>query len=160
MYVNARAIIERDVSNRLEILLQTRNKPNELQQLELPGGQVEEFESLVQALRREVQEETGLVITHVEGLDTIVVADGLKSKVECIRPFAVYQTLNGPVDSMGVYFRCQAEGHLLLEGDGTKAPRWVPVQQLRMWLESDPEAFGWVDRAGIQFYLRTVRNGR
>jgi 8-oxo-dGTP pyrophosphatase MutT (NUDIX family) len=156
MYVNARAIIEREFSDRQEILLQTRNKPNELQQLELPGGQVDEFESLVQALRREVQEETGLVITHIEGLDTLVVDEGLRSQVECIRPFAVYQTLNGPVDSMGVYFRCQAKGRLLSEGDGTKAPHWVSVQQLRMLLESYPEAFGWVDRAGIQFYLGTV----
>lgn len=39
IYVNARAIIYRVINNQYEILVQTRNKPNEPNYLELPGGQ-------------------------------------------------------------------------------------------------------------------------
>jgi 8-oxo-dGTP pyrophosphatase MutT (NUDIX family) len=69
MYVNARAIIEKEADGESMIVVQIRNKPHEGGKwLELPGGRVEEFESLVSALRREVMEEAGLEITHVEGL--------------------------------------------------------------------------------------------
>ncbi|MFC6227934.1 NUDIX domain-containing protein [Paenibacillus allorhizosphaerae] len=47
-------MVERE--RKTEIIIQTRNKPNEPKQLELPGGQVEKFESLLDTLRREVKE--------------------------------------------------------------------------------------------------------
>lgn len=154
MYVNARAIIERQTAAGREILVQRRNKPNEQRTLELPGGQVEEFESLLQTLRREVAEETGLTVTHVEGLNTLVETEDHGSRVECITPFAVYQTVRGPVDSMGVYFRCQAQGTLLPQGDGTSGPRWIPVSRLKELIETDSSQFSWVDRAGLVLYLK------
>lgn len=153
MYVNARAIIERTGLDSVEILLQTRDKPGERQHLELPGGQVEPYESLVDALRREVLEETGLAVDQIEGQHTRVVAVGEQATVECLRPFAAYQTLEGPVDSMGVYFRCAASGRLVSQGDGSKAAQWVSPAQLRSWMDADIEHFSWVDRAALQFYL-------
>ena len=50
MFVNARAIIERETCAGTEIVVQVRNKPQEGGKwIELPGGRVEEFESLVGA---------------------------------------------------------------------------------------------------------------
>lgn len=100
MYVNARALIERRTPHGPEIVVQTRNKPGEAPRVELPGGQVEEFESLIAALRREVREETGLTVTAIEGLETLMEIEHNGDLVECVRPFAVYQTLKGPVDSI------------------------------------------------------------
>lgn len=153
MYVNARAIIERTGPDGVEILLQTRDKPGERQQLELPGGQVEAYESLLDALRREVLEETGLTVDRIEGQDTRLVSAGEQASVECLRPLAAYQTLEGPVDSMGVYFRCSAQGSLVSRGDGSRAAQWVSRAQLRSWMDADVERFSWVDRAGLRFYL-------
>lgn len=155
MYVNARAIIERPGRAGLEILLQTRDKSGQRPQLELPGGQVEPLESLIDALRREVREETGLDLLEIEGDDLRLIAAGEQARVECVRPFAAYQTLAGPVASMGLYFRCSAVGQLQPRGDNAKNPQWLDIAEVRTRLSADQEQFSWVDRAGLLFYLQT-----
>jgi 8-oxo-dGTP diphosphatase len=157
MHVNARAIIERKGSAGTEIVLQVRNKPVEGHTwIELPGGRVEEFESLLAALRREVREETGLEITEIHGEAHRLVAQTETTEVECIQPFVAYQTLSGPVDSMGVFFRCQVQGELLSRGDDAEGARWVPVIQAAAWLSKKPDDFSWIDRAVLRYYLQRV----
>jgi ADP-ribose pyrophosphatase YjhB (NUDIX family) len=160
MHVNARALIERVKDGQVELLIQIRDKPYEGSAWpELPGGRVEEFESLVNALRREVREETGLELIRIEGLETRIETNAADSNVECLQPFAAYQTLHGPVDSMGIYFRCQAEGQLLETGDETTGPRWISVTEIAQLLNNAPEQFSFVDRAGLAFYVKTVSRG-
>nr|WP_231575432.1 NUDIX hydrolase [Paenibacillus sp. FSL P4-0081] len=79
---------------------------------ELPGGRIGPFESLIQALIREVKEETGLDVYEIEGNETRIDTLGINPEfdVECLQPFAAYQTVKGPVDSIGYYFRCKAKG--------------------------------------------------
>ena len=157
MYVNARALIERIENGQLQLLIQVRNKPYEGRaRFEVPGGRVEEFESLIGALRREVREETGLELLHIEGLESRVETNGVDADVECLQPLAAYQTLRGPVDSVGIYFRCRAGGALLEAGDETDRPRWMPVSEISRLLHEDPEQFSFVDRAGLVFFLRNL----
>ncbi|WP_051620603.1 NUDIX hydrolase [Paenibacillus sp. UNC451MF] len=139
-FVNARAIVEREREGKTEIIIQTRNKPNEPKQLELPGGRVEQFESLLTALRREVKEETGLNVTSIEGEDTRIDTNWINPNivVECVRPFTAYQTIKGGIDSVGYYFICRVEGELLKEGDQTKNPRWVSVDEVVERMHNDP----------------------
>jgi 8-oxo-dGTP pyrophosphatase MutT (NUDIX family) len=155
-FVNARAIIERQTDAGVEIILQVRAKPNERPSLELPGGRLELYEPILDALRREVLEETGLTVTHIEGEETRIDTDGINpnSTVECVKPFCVYQTVKGAIDSTGAYFRCRAEGELLERGDGSEHIRWVSVQTVRQMMDSDPLQFMNVDRAGLIYYLK------
>ncbi|MCQ6562983.1 NUDIX domain-containing protein [Paenibacillus mendelii] len=154
--VNSRAIIERNSKGTTEIIVQTRNKPGGPQRIELPGGRIEPYESFVHALIREVKEETGLDVIEIEGLDTRIDTVGIdpEFEVECIRPFGAYQTTKGSIDSVGLYFRCKAEGELLEIGDETKDIRWVSVEEVRRLMNEDPLQFSAVDRAGILFYIK------
>ncbi|QTD42072.1 NUDIX hydrolase [Sporosarcina sp. Te-1] len=154
IYVNVRAIIVKEtLTGEEEVLIQRRVKEEETgKPFELPGGRLEKYESLLDCLNRELKEETGLDIERIlDPLDKVetVAKDGFK--VECMRPFAVYQTIDGPVDSMGVYFRCKAKGCLLEKGDDTAMIGWVNLERLQSLLEQDE--FSGVDKAGIEFYL-------
>jgi len=153
IYVNVRAIIVKETPSGEEVLIQRRVKDQEKRRpFELPGGRIEQFESLLDCLKRELKEETGLDIEDIlDPIDLVetVAKDGFR--VECMRPFAVYQTINGPVDSMGVYFRCKAKGCLLEKGDETDMIGWVSLERLRSLVEQDE--FSGVDKAGVEFYL-------
>lgn len=93
----------------------------------------------------------------IDGTETLVNAIIERMEVECVRPFAVYQTVKGPVDSMGVYFLCQAEGNLLNVGHDTVNPQWVPVEKIISWMEEDESKISWIDRAGLLYYLAQNR---
>ena len=138
IFVNARAILWREGKNGIEYVVQMRDRPGQRQSLEFPGGTVEAHESLLTALRREVREETGLEVEEIEG--RAVKHSGMESTVECLEPFAVYQTTQG-FNGMGVYFRCRAKGVLLTKGDGTRAIRWMPEAELAIRFADNPDQF-------------------
>ncbi|PYI55791.1 NUDIX domain-containing protein [Paenibacillus flagellatus] len=155
-YVNARAFIERETNGAVEIVVQTRSKPGEPERLELPGGRLEPFEPILDGLRREVYEETGLTVDRIRGQETRVDTKGMNPafEVECMRPFCAYQTISGPVDSVGMYFLCTATGELSGSGDDTTNVHWESVEDVRRRMAENPLQFSDVDRAGILFYLK------
>ncbi len=156
IYVNARAIIECEGARGPEVLVQKRTKPGQ-EYYEFPGGQVETYESFFAALKREIKEETGLDLLKAEGQDQAAISDqDSVFQVECFRPYLVYQTLQGPVDSMGVYFKCRAQGELLASGDDAKDARWVDLEELKEMLEQDG-VFSGVDKGAARFYINRAR---
>jgi [ribosomal protein S5]-alanine N-acetyltransferase len=155
MYVNARAVVEREGAGGREILLQVRGQPGGgAGLLELPGGRLEEREPILEALVREVREETGLGVTAVLDEPGRVVRSGKVLTVEALRPSFVYQTVAGPFDSLGFFFRCRAEGALADRGDGAHGHRWVRLPEVERALADDPAAFDAITQAALAFYLR------
>jgi len=73
-----------------------------------------------------------------------------------MKPFAAFQTVKGPIDSLGYYFRCKAIGQLLESGDQTSGIRWIKIKDLKELLESNPLQFSDVDRAGMQYYMNQL----
>ena len=158
IFVNARAIIYRIINNKYEVLIQTRNKPNEPMFYELPGEQINEYESIINALAREVKEETGLEIDYIDNLDSkIIIENGVNDfTVECIKPYAVYQTLKGPVDSFGVYFKCMTKGDILKKGDMTLNPHWISIKDLEIMIDKK-KVFSPIDKAVIKMYISELK---
>jgi len=149
IFVNSRAIVERDVNSKKEIIVQWRNKRSE-ECWEFPGGQIEPYESLYDAVRREVKEETGLTVTAIKGEGEYFKENG----VECLKPFSVYQTLEDYhyVDSVGFHFICQVDGEPFAEGDDTKAIKWIGLDELKRIL--DEETFSNIDKVAAMMYLK------
>jgi len=81
-FVNSRAIIERFNNEDIEIVIQRRAKQDSSLKFELPGGRIDLFESLTQALIREVKEETGLDVFEIEGNETRVDTIGINPEFE------------------------------------------------------------------------------
>lgn len=155
MYVNVRALIERDGINGKEIVIQKRIKPNESGiSFELPGGQLKEYESIKDCLIREVMEETGLSVDKILGIEKELEVNRETTSVEVLKPFSVYQTLEGPVDSLGIYFRCTGEGTLLKEGDQTSDAQWINVIKLMEDMKKSNIKLNWVDEAGLLYYFK------
>lgn len=153
-YVNARAIIEREGRGGHEVLLQIRNKPGEAKKLEFPGGRLEAFESIPDALRREICEETGLTVTRFLSPLHETRGSAPEGDAECLHPSFVYQTLRGPVDSIGFFFRVQAEGKLTGQGDQAERHEWISLHDLRQRFEQRPDDFNWLTRGALTHDLR------
>ena len=151
MFVNARAVLWREGVDGIEYLVQTRDRPGQRRSLEFPGGTVETNEPLHEALRREVREETGLEVIEIEG--KAVLHEGESRTVECVEPFAAYQMTNG-FNSVGVYFRCRAEGELLTEGDGSRDIRWMSTAELSKCFAEDPNQFHEITAAVLSLMQR------
>ena len=151
IYVNARAIIEKTTNGQTKVIVQWRNKIGE-GCYEFPGGQLEEYESFYDALKREVKEETGLDIVQATGQDSCFQIDG-NMVCECFKPYSVYQTLEGGVDSTGAHFICQATGELLSEGDDSKDIKWITLDELKE-LVKEAGKFNPVDRVAAVLYLK------
>ncbi|MCT1902930.1 NUDIX hydrolase [Oceanobacillus sojae] len=157
IYTNVRAFIIRETEQGEEVLVQRRIRSDEQRTpIELPGGRLEEFETLLDCLAREIKEETGLELEKVvDPTDRVETVTNEGFKVECMAPFAVYQTIEGPVDSFGIYFKCKAAGKLLEKGDHTDNIKWITRNKLAILLKEDKLSF--VDKAGVQFFLNQKR---
>ncbi|PYE49440.1 NUDIX domain-containing protein [Deinococcus yavapaiensis] len=153
MYINARALVESEPPHAPALLLQRRDEDGVPSRLETPGGCIEPFEGILDALRREVREETGLHVTKILDDPRPLLVAGDDGTAECLQPYFAYQTLHGPVDSLGYYFRCHASGTLLERGDDSKDLRWVELSELQRLLDEQPTLFSWIDRAALTYYL-------
>lgn len=152
IHVNVRGLVVREIDNERQLIIQLRKREGEPEVYELPGGRVNEYEKIVDGLRREIMEETGLQVKMVHGEQDSIIATGSVFSVECIKPYASYQTIEGPVDSFGVYFICEVEGTLLATGDDTADIHWASRREIQELI--DVHKFSEIDLPAVLLFLR------
>ena len=157
IHVNVRGIITREHNNRKEIVVQLRKREGNPDCFELPGGRIEEYESVTEALRREILEETGLYVTSIKNELEQVFSKSETSlfEVQCIKPYAAYQTLFGPIDSFGLYFLCTAEGDFLEVGDDTEKAHWATIPEIRNYIKYNK--FSDIDKPAMLMFLSELK---
>ena len=137
------AIIRRSINNEPHILIQTRNKANDCGTnglLEIPAGKVREYENLYSALRREVREETGLIVTRIEGEDKAF-RSSFEHTTICAQPFCINQNLSGAYSIILSVFLCEADGEPLTETDETCNIHWMKEAELIDFVKNHSERF-------------------
>lgn len=152
IHVNVRGLLVREVEGEKQLIIQLRKKNGEPEVYELPGGRINEYERIIDGLKREILEETGLKIKAICGEEKAVEAAGVSFKAECIKPFSAYQTLEGPVDSFGIHFVCEVEGESLASGDATEDIHWASKEELQKLIDS--HKFLGVDMPAVMMLLR------
>lgn len=152
IHVNARGLLIREVENERQLIIQLRKREGEPEVYELPGGRINEYEKIVDGLKREILEETGLKVKSIRGEESAILTTGDSFSMECLKPFSVYQTLEGPVDSFGVHFICEVEGELLTTGDDTADIHWATKKEVQKLIET--HKFSEIDLPAVLMFLR------
>ena len=138
------AIIRRSINNKPHILIQTRNKANDQGTnglLEIPAGKVREYENLYSALRREVLEETSLLLTKIQGEELSFSSCINKNQTICAQPFCINQNLSGAYSIILSVFLCEADGEPLTATDETCNIHWMKEVELKNLVKNHPERF-------------------
>ncbi|MBR4082675.1 MAG: NUDIX domain-containing protein [Lachnospiraceae bacterium] len=152
IHVNVRGLLVREVGDEKQLIIQLRKKNGEPEVYELPGGRINEYERIVDGLKREVLEETGLTVKAIRGEQGAILTNGDSFTMECIKPFCAYQTLEGPFDSFGIHFICEVEGEVLTEGDNTADIHWASKEEIQNLIDS--HKFLEVDLPAVLMFLR------
>jgi 8-oxo-dGTP pyrophosphatase MutT (NUDIX family) len=104
------AIILKNTDGAEHVLLQDRLRPGipaEHGLWEVPAGKIRAFESIFDALRREIKEETGLIVTEILGENEAVLYSGSDYEVINFTPFSCAQNLKGSYPIMVFVFLCR-----------------------------------------------------
>ncbi len=144
------ALIYRDRQNEREFLVQTRWKPERdpiySGTLEFPAGVLDiPYESVFDALSREIKEETGLTLKSVIQNDkTRILSTGRGDAIIGFRPFCCVQQLELGKPWVGFIFLCEVEdGKPVPQESEVRDIRWMPEKDLKeIFLHRKQELFG------------------
>lgn len=151
------AILEKTEGGVRYVFLQTRWKPVSSSTysglLEIPAGGIDGYENVVEALKREVREETGLEVVRLNGETGQVEENIPGSKAMIFRPFVCQQMLSSDkgLPWVGFVFRCEVTGVIKINTDEAKDPRWVTIGELKKLLEK-PSIFFPLQYPVLKYY--------
>ena len=148
-----RAVVYR-ASDRGRILLQRRDKPAEAAQgrLELPGGKWRAGESVDEAVKREVQEETGVTVrTFVSPVDRKQLEKHVSFGVA--QPSMVVTGLEGAYPAAHFLVECIGEGNPRPLAGATVEPAWWELSAVRTHLADEPHDFVRYARVALAVYF-------
>jgi 8-oxo-dGTP pyrophosphatase MutT (NUDIX family) len=157
------AIIEKIVDGERYVFVQTRWKPNAsptyLGVIEIPAGGIDGYENVYTAVKREVEEETGLKIVRFIDDYCSPIAESRKNDTSiAFRPFICQQSLatNGGLPWVGFVFRCEVEGAIQMQSSEAKDPVWMSIPELSELVDNHPEKVFSLQLATLRYYLQNI----
>jgi len=153
------AIIERDQEGTTEVLVQTRwqpeNDPIYSGTLEIPAGWIEEYENVYDALKREILEETGLVVTRIKpNVSTIEHKTDKHDSSFAFVPFCCQQQLKNGKPWIGFVFLCEVEDtQPVAQKEEVKDIRWIAKEELRKIFTETPEKIFTLQLGVLDYYF-------
>lgn len=155
-------LVERIVKGEMCLLMQVRDKPNAPEEsglLEFPGGKIREGESVVDTIRRELMEETGLTLSSIEGVDVGERVLVPHYDVIAFQPFLVTQNTHSHYAVIHMCFRCTAKGEPFVSSNESRDICWMPIDKLKKQLEEVPKSIYPMDRLVLQRYFKIMQLG-
>lgn len=153
----AGGIIEKHENGIDYILIQERFKDNAESEnglIEIPAGKVREFENIYECLKREICEETGLIVYEIEGECDSIIYEANGYKVLNYTPFTSAQNIRGHYSIMVQTFICKAKGELLSTTNETKNIRWISLTELKELLEKNEKGFYPMHVIALKKYIK------
>jgi len=153
------AIIERNHHGVTQVLIQTRWKPQSdpiySGTLEIPAGWIDEYENVYDALRREVLEETGLVIKKIKSDSQTNLHSTMKNDASfAFRPFCCQQQVKGGKPWIGFVFLCEVEdGDPVPQESEVKDIRWMDKDEFKKMFTEHPELIFTLQLGALEYYF-------
>lgn len=138
------------INDKGEIFLQKRFKPKAspayLNVWEIPAGGVDNGEDVVTAIKREVFEESGLIVELVDPKINVHLdnSNGKNDKVQVFEPYLCQQMLETDhgLGWVGFVFICKVVGGTVkMNMEEAKDPTWMDLKILKDTLDAHPEEF-------------------
>jgi len=109
--------------------------------LEIPACGEDLYENVLDAIKREVFEETGLEI--IKFIDTDIpdpIENNHGDLSIAFRPYLCQQVLKttGGLSWIGYVFRCEVKGEITMNLNEAKDPRWLTIPELKNYLKEFP----------------------
>ncbi len=152
------AIIERMHDGQKEVLVQTRWKPENDPMysgtLEIPAGWIDLYENVYDALKREVKEETGLMVTKITPDIKTKTHSPKEDGAFAFVPYCAQQQIKGGKPLIGFVFLCEvADEEPRAQKEETRDVRWIAIAELRRIFENTPEKIFTLQLGVIDYYL-------
>lgn len=153
------AIIERVHNGVTQVLIQTRWKPESdpiySGTLEIPAGWIDEYENVYDALKREVLEETGLVITKIKPDRQTSLHNTAKDDTSfAFLPFCCQQQLKGGKPWVGFVFLCEVrDTEPAAQETEVKDIQWMDKDELRRIFNENPDSIFTLQLGVLDYYF-------
>jgi SAM-dependent methyltransferase len=154
------AIVERENDGETEVLIQTRWRPNAEwnyhNTIEIPAGVLDKgYENVLDAVKREVKEETGLDVSEIVGLEKTDIHSPKDDASYAFKPFACSQQLKAGLPWVGFCFICKVKtGEIKQQEDETRNVRWIKKSELKKMIAETPEKFFTLHLGVLEMYLK------
>lgn len=145
-------------AERRAVLLQRRDKQGESVRglFELPGGRWRAGESPLEALTREIQEETGLELVD-DMTSSRRYENNVKRPFIISHPVAVSTGVEGAYPALHIAYLATATGTPRAEPGQTADPQWYPLEEIETMLAEAPSSFTGVAYALLNAVLPLLR---